>query len=307
MRLVTFRKTKGNDRGPCLGVIPDGRSEVVQISGRYLRAPSSMLALIAGGAEALRIVRMNTPHLPARYHLAEVELLAPIPVPPRNILCIGKNYREHVGEVRFIEPSAGDPKPAEVPEYPMVFTKATTAVIGPGVEIPSYLDDTDSTDYEGELGVVIGRGGRGIDVAEAMDHVFGYTIVNDVTARRLQKRHGQWFLGKSLDGYCPMGPAIVTADEIPDPTVLKVKTRVNGELRQDGCVADLIFDIPTLIATLSRGMTLQPGDIIATGTPAGVGMGFDPPRFLQPGDEVKITIEPIGTLRNPVACSPRIS
>ena len=151
------------------------------------------------------------------------------------------------------------------------------------------------------MAVIIGKQGRNISQDNAFDHIYGYTILNDVTSRRLQKQHQQWFLGKSLDGFCPMGPAIVTADEIPDVTQLRVQTWINDELRQDNVVASLIFDIPTLIETLSRTMTLLPGDIIATGTPAGVGMGFKPPRFLQEGDVVKIRIDPIGILENPVA------
>jgi 2-keto-4-pentenoate hydratase/2-oxohepta-3-ene-1,7-dioic acid hydratase in catechol pathway len=174
-------------------------------------------------------------------------------------------------------------------------------VIGPGEAIPSANDYTNSTDYEGELTVVIGTGGRNIGEKDAYDHVYGYTIVNDVTARTLQSQHKQWFLGKSPDGYCPMGPCIVTADDIDDVTQLRLLTKVNGEVRQDAYVSQLIFDIPTLIATLSRVMTLEPGDLIATGTCAGVGIGFDPPRFLKPGDTVAVTIEPIGTLENPVS------
>ena len=156
-------------------------------------------------------------------------------------------------------------------------------------------------DYEGELAVVIGRAGRGIRKAEALAHVFGYTIVNDVTARTLQHKHRQWILGKGIDGFCPMGPAILTADEVPDPGVLRLRTWVNGELRQDAPVSDLIFDIPTLIETISAGITLQPGDLIATGTPAGVGIGFQPPKFLKAGDVVRVEITGIGVLENPVA------
>ncbi|HKJ07492.1 MAG TPA: fumarylacetoacetate hydrolase family protein, partial [Gammaproteobacteria bacterium] len=224
-------------------------------------------------------------------------LLAPIPRPPRNIFCVGKNYRDHVQEVRAIA-TRGDGQ--GLPEVPIFFTKATSAVIGPGQPIPTRLDPTDTTDYEGELAVVIGRGGRDIAAADAWDHIYGFTIINDATSRGLQFRHQQWFLGKSLDGFCPMGPVIVTADEVADVTALCVQTRVNGELRQDGRLDQLIFDIPTLVQTLAATMTLEPGDIIATGTPAGVGMGFEPPRYLRGGDEVAITIEPIGTLRNPV-------
>jgi 2-keto-4-pentenoate hydratase/2-oxohepta-3-ene-1,7-dioic acid hydratase in catechol pathway len=173
-------------------------------------------------------------------------------------------------------------------------------VIGPGDPIPTANDYTDSTDYEGELTVVIGEGGRNIPGRDAYDHVYGYTIVNDVTARTLQNRHRQWFLGKSLDGYCPMGPCIVTADEIKDVSRLQLVTHVNGELRQNASVGQLIFDIPALIECVSRVMTLEPGDLIATGTCAGVGIGFNPPKFLKKGDVVAVTIEPIGTLENPV-------
>jgi 2-keto-4-pentenoate hydratase/2-oxohepta-3-ene-1,7-dioic acid hydratase in catechol pathway len=188
-----------------------------------------------------------------------------------------------------------------LPEHPIIFTKAPTAVIGPGDAIPAWLDYTGTTDYEGELAVVIGTGGRAIRADEAWGHVFGVTIVNDVTSRELQKRHNQWFLGKSLDGFCPMGPELVTADEITDIDAVRVTTTVNGEKRQDGRLVDLIFDIPTLIETLSRTMTLVPGDVIATGTPEGVGVGFTPPKYLRPGDEVAIHVSGIGTLRNPVA------
>lgn len=224
-----------------------------------------------------------------------VEWMAPIPFPVRNLFCIGKNYRDHLDEVRSL-PDGG----SGVPQVPIVFTKATTAVIGHGMPIPASSDLTGSCDYEGELAVVIGKGGRGISRSEALAHVFGYTIVNDVTSRALQSRHHQWFMGKSLDGFCPMGPVIVTRDEIRDPSVLQVETRVNGELRQRGRVADMIFDVPTLIETVSEHISLLPGDIIATGTPAGVGAGFEPPRFLQAGDRVEVRIEPIGILANPV-------
>lgn len=187
-----------------------------------------------------------------------------------------------------------------MPPHPVVFSKVPGSVSAPGAPIRLSVDPTGSTDYEGELAVVIGRGGRGIVKADALDHVYGYTIVNDVTARELQKRHRQWLIGKSLDGFCPMGPSLVTADEIPDPAKLRLRTEVNGELRQDAPLSDLIFDIPTLIETLSAGMTLESGDLIATGTCAGVGIGFKPPRYLQAGDRVAVTIEPIGRLENPV-------
>ncbi len=231
--------------------------------------------------------------------LDAVQRLAPLPRPPRNLFCVGKNYVDHAAEFQNsgFDATGG----VAVPELPIVFTKATTSVSAPEDPIPTALDPTASVDYEGELAVVIGRGGRGITPQRAFEHVFGYTIVNDVTARQVQHRHKQWFLGKSPDGFGPMGPAIVTADEVADVAALRLQTRVNGELRQDAPVSDLIFDIPTLIATISASITLEPGDVIATGTPAGVGIGFDPPRFLQPGDRVEVTILPIGTLANPVA------
>jgi len=182
-----------------------------------------------------------------------------------------------------------------------VFSKPHTAIIATGEPILGHLDPTGGLDYEGELCVVIGRGGRGITKAEALSHVFGYTIVNDVTARHLQKRHSQWILGKGLDSFCPMGPAILTADEVPDPRALTLTTWVNGEQRQHAPISDLIFDIPTLIEAISAAITLEPGDVIATGTPAGVGIGFSPPRFLAKGDVVRIEVPGIGVLENRVA------
>ena len=226
-------------------------------------------------------------------------LCAPVPRPPKNVFCVGKNYHEHAKEFAG---SGFDASTKEVvPEAPVVFSKPATSVIGPVEPIPSHLDPTGSVDYEGELAVVIGRAGRGIRKADALAHVFGYTIVNDVTARTLQHKHRQWILGKGIDGFCPMGPAILTADEVPDPAALRVTTHVNGEKRQDAPVSDLIFDISTLIEVISAGITLEPGDVIATGTPAGVGIGSDPPRFLKPGDTVRIEVPGIGVLENPVA------
>ena len=232
--------------------------------------------------------------------VADAELLAPIGSFPRNIFCIGKNYRAHALEFTTsgFDASSGAVAPGDaIPTAPIVFSKPFTSVIGPGEVIESHPHLTSKLDYEAELAGVIGRGGRDIARADALDHVFGYTIVNDVTARDRQQTHRQWLLGKGLDTFCPMGPAVVTADEV-DLAETVVECRVNGELRQHASVADLIFDVPTLICDLSAGMTLVAGDLIATGTPAGVGIGFDPPRFLRPGDEVAATIEPIGTLTN---------
>ena len=186
-------------------------------------------------------------------------------------------------------------------EVPVFFTKPPTAVIGPGAAVPIFPHLSTQIDYEVELAVVIGTAGRDIPPERALAHVFGYTIVNDITARDVQRRHGgQYFKGKGLDGSCPMGPWIVTADEIPDPAGLAIRSRVNGELRQDSTTAAMIFDIPTLIASLSAGLTLEPGDVLATGTPSGVGYAMDPPRFLADGDVVACEIEGIGVLENPV-------
>ena len=296
MLLVTFLDGAGSR----VGVLDAARGELVDLAQAAPGLPTSMLELIALGEPGLIEARRALASGVARRPLAAVRLLASIPRPARNILCVGKNYRDHVQEVRSIA-SGGTAAPDALPPAPIFFTKATTTVIGPGEPIPASSDATQSVDYEGELAVVIGPGGRGIAAADAQRHVFGYTILNDVTSRRLQGLHQQWFLGKSLDGFCPLGPAILTADAVPDVRQLRVQTRVNGELRQDGALSELIFEIPTLIETLSSCMTLEPGDLIATGTPAGVGMGFKPARYLKPGDRVAITIEPIGTLENPVA------
>ncbi|MBW8268755.1 fumarylacetoacetate hydrolase family protein [Caldovatus aquaticus] len=291
MRLVTFRDPQGEVRVGAL----DAQGLVRDITVVDAALPREMRAVIAAGPAALARVAARLAIAPV---VAGARLLAPIPRPAKNIFCVGKNYREHAKEFAG---SGFDATAKEVvPEAPVVFSKPPTAVIGPGEPIPSHLDPTASVDYEGELAVVIGAGGRGIRRAEAMRHVFGYTIVNDVTARTLQHRHRQWLIGKGLDGFCPMGPAILTADEVPEVGALHLRTWVNGELRQDARLADLIFDIPALIETISAGITLEPGDIIATGTPAGVGIGFQPPRFLRAGDVVRIEISGIGVLENPV-------
>ncbi|MDH3770636.1 MAG: fumarylacetoacetate hydrolase family protein [Nitrospirota bacterium] len=223
-----------------------------------------------------------------------VHLLAPLPRPAKNIFCVGRNYLEHIAEgERAQNLKIG------VTEHPVFFTKPPTAVVGPGASVPIFPHVSTKIDYEVELGVVIGKAGRNIAPERAMEHIFGYTIVNDVTARDVQRRHGgQFFKGKGLDGSCPMGPVIVTADAIGDPGRLGIRLRVNGELRQDGNTADMIFDIPTLIVSLSEGMTLEPGDVLATGTPSGVGYAMDPPVFLEDGDMVVCEIDGIGRLEN---------
>ncbi|KIL47371.1 fumarylacetoacetate hydrolase family protein [Jeotgalibacillus campisalis] len=216
---------------------------------------------------------------------------APVPRTPKNVICIGKNYRDHVLEV-------GSEK--EIPSDLVVFTKASTSITGDNSIIPSYEELTGELDYEGELAVVIGKKGKNIPKQMAYDYVFGYTIINDVTARDLQSRHRQFYLGKSLDQTCPMGPYLVSKDEIPSPDQLSIVTKVNDEIRQDGNTRDMIFPIEEIISTLSKGMTLEPGDVIATGTPAGVGKGFTPPKYLKQGDQVKVSIQGIGTLTNEI-------
>jgi 2-keto-4-pentenoate hydratase/2-oxohepta-3-ene-1,7-dioic acid hydratase in catechol pathway len=230
--------------------------------------------------------------------LSSAQILAPIPRPPRNIFCVGKNYHAHAQEfTRSGFDSSVQNASEAIPAAPIFFSKVPECVIGNGTSIRYPTGVSDKVDYEAELAVVIGRGGRGIRKERAYDHVFGYMIANDVTARDLQARHKQWLIGKSLDGFCPMGPWLVTADEV-DPGDLTVCCWVNDELRQEANTAELIFDIPTLIETLSAGITLYPGDIIATGTPAGVGIGLDPPRYLRRGDRVTIEITGLGRLSN---------
>lgn len=224
--------------------------------------------------------------------LSEVELLAPIPRPARNIVCLGKNYRAHAEELK------GQIFSDKPPVHPIYFTKPDHCVIGSGGTIRLHSAYTQKVDYEVELAVIIGKRGTDIPREEAEDYVFGYTIANDVSARDLQQDHTQWFKGKSLLTHCPMGPWIVHKSMLPLPLSLSIESYVNGELRQHANVADMIFDIPAVISDLSRGYELRPGDIILTGTPAGVGMGFDPPKFLKEGDEVICRIEKIGDLVN---------
>lgn len=232
--------------------------------------------------------------------IKNVGIKAPIPRPRRNIFCVGKNYREHAREFARSGYEAGAVAGAEIDAYPAVFTKPASSVIATGEVVDLHRDVTSAVDYEGELAVVIGRGGRNISKHRALEHVWGYTIINDVTARDRQKNHKQWFLGKALDTFCPMGPWLVSADEV-DADKLTLETRVNGELRQSASTGDLIFDIPTLIEFISSGMSLVPGDIISTGTPAGVGIGMTPPRFLSSGDVVEIRITGLGLLSNTFA------
>lgn len=271
----------------------DGDEAVVCATGQEAR--TAVLNLIEGGEAARKAWESSGG---ARVPLSDVRLLSPIPEPLRDIFCVGKNYYAHAAEFH----SSGFDSSAreEVPSHPVVFTKATTSVCGPGDVVKGSLDPTNSVDYEGELGVVIGKRCFQVPAEAAYDHVFGYLVVNDVTSRELQKQHNQWVIGKGIDTFCPMGPWIATADEIEDVTALELVTEINGEERQRAKVADLIFDIPTLIETMSRTMTLLPGDIIATGTPVGVGIGFKPPRYLKEGDRMRVTIDGLGALENEI-------
>lgn len=232
--------------------------------------------------------------------LASVRLDAPLPRPRRNIFCVGKNYHAHAREFAQSGFDSSSVKPGDdIPGAPIIFSKVPESVIAPGAAIRIPAGVSEAIDYEAELAVVIGRGGRAIPAGRALEHIWGYTIINDVTARDWQQRHKQWLLGKSFDTFCPMGPWLVSADEL-DGAHTRVRCWINDELRQDARTDEVIFSVATLIETISAGITLQPGDIIATGTPVGVGIGYQPARYLQHGDVVRIEIDGIGVLMNPV-------
>jgi 2-keto-4-pentenoate hydratase/2-oxohepta-3-ene-1,7-dioic acid hydratase in catechol pathway len=279
----------------------NGRSHVGQVSadGQHVTAFDLSPDQVRLGAQSLIEAQVAGRPLPALtgapLALSAVRLQAPLPVPRRNVWCVGRNYHAHAKELAtsVFKASNADPQ-----AWPIVFTKVPECVVGPTdeVRLPGAAI-SDQIDYEAELAVVIGKGGKNITQADAMSHVYGYTIVNDVTARDVQMRHQQWDMGKSFDTFCPMGPWIVTADAM-DGRKTRVRCWVNSELRQDGPTENMIFDIPTLIETISRGITLYPGDIIATGTPAGVGMGLNPPRYIASGDVIRVEIDGIGQIEN---------
>lgn len=279
--------------------IAKAAADLANDTGAALRS-GSMQAIVESGSVAVDAIRElvsaaeSGAHADARHAAASVTLLAPIPEPRKNVFCVGRNYAEHIAEGERAQN-----KKIGVSEHPVYFTKPLTAVIGPHARIPIFPSLSEAIDYEVELTVVIGSPGRNISKANAYDHVFGYTILNDISARDIQRRHGgQFFKGKALDGSCPLGPWIVTADAISNPQALAISSTVNGELRQNDTTASMIFDIPTLISSLSEGMTLEPGDLIATGTPSGVGYAMDPPQFLKDGDTVICDIAEIGQLEN---------
>jgi 2-keto-4-pentenoate hydratase/2-oxohepta-3-ene-1,7-dioic acid hydratase in catechol pathway len=310
VQFVTFRRGRGEPKlgavwHECVLDLGGLAKDLAAQRGTIRRGrggfPRTMLELIQGGESMWALAREAWEHgkglvdhqaieeLAKRrlaYPVKRARLLAPIPSPARNVFCLGRNYADHATE-----------RGAAVPDHPVYFTKPSTAVVGPGDDIVHHAI-TRELDYEVELAVVIGTGGRDIPRAEALRHVFGYTVINDVTARDLQKRHDQWFKGKSLDTFCPMGPVLVTADEIADPQNLAIALRVNGQGRQSSHTSKMIFPVAQCIEVLSQSMTLQPGDIIATGTPEGVGAASG--NFLKAGDRIEAEVEGIGVLANKV-------
>jgi 2-keto-4-pentenoate hydratase/2-oxohepta-3-ene-1,7-dioic acid hydratase in catechol pathway len=267
--------------------------------GQATSSLSSVLEIIRGGEQSLQAVRNLAARAPqiktALLEHAAVQLLSPIPQPLRNIFCVGRNYLDHVKEGY-----AARGTDLKLPEVPQFFTKATLAMNSPTGDVRLDPRLTQHLDYEVELAVIVGRGGRDIARERAVEHVFGYAVANDVTARDVQRRHEQWFKGKSLDTTFPFGPWIIDRDEIGDPTTLELLMKVNGEQRQRALVSQMIFDIPTIIASLSAGLTLEAGDIIATGTPSGVGYAMKPPQNLRGGDVLSSSISRIGELKNRV-------
>jgi 2-keto-4-pentenoate hydratase/2-oxohepta-3-ene-1,7-dioic acid hydratase in catechol pathway len=285
MRVATFM-IAGERR---VGLVDLDNETVAPFDFPVERATAGVLALVERNGA-------GTPTTLSPMPFAQVSFEAPIPQPRRNIFCVGKNYHEHAHE---FSRSGFDSSAAAgaVPKNPIIFSKVPESVIANHAEVVIDRKVSSAIDYEAELAVIIGKKGRGISRQDAFDHVWGYTIVNDVTARDLQGRYSQWLIGKSQDTFCPMGPWAVTKDEL-DLDKAAIRCFINGELRQNSRISLLIFDIPTIIATLSEGLTLYPGDIIATGTPAGVGIGFDPPKYLKGGDVMRVEIDGIGALEN---------
>ena len=309
MRLVTFNA--GNSHAH-IGVVRE--TSIIDLTIWLARGHANpehehldMVDFIAGGQASLSATRaaLNTSaqeleQAGALIPLNEQTLLAPIPRPRKNVLCMGRNYQEHAAEsMRAFNQGAA---PAQRPDYPAIFTKATTTVNGPFSAIPFDPRVSTEIDWEVELAIVMGTAGKNIPAAKAFEHIFGYMVLNDISARDIQARHGgQYFRGKSLDGACPTGPWIVTADEIPNPDDLAISLRVNGTVKQQDRTSSMLFSVAEIIEQMSFGTTLEPGDIIATGTPGGVGMARTPKEFLQPGDVVECEIEKIGTIRNQIS------
>jgi 2-keto-4-pentenoate hydratase/2-oxohepta-3-ene-1,7-dioic acid hydratase in catechol pathway len=298
MRLLTYDR----HGEPRLGLLLGDRAVDLAGVGAELKLdmPSDMATFIEapndvlGRADEIRQRLEGDGELIARHSqsLSATKLLAPLPRPRRNLVCVGLNYADHAAESRVTQ---------GIPEYPVYFTKPPSTVIGPEAAIPWHGHVSTRIDWEVELVVVIGRRGRDILEAEALDYVFGYTVGNDITARDLQARHQQWYKGKGLDGFCPLGPWIVTADELGNPQQLQLRLRVNGQTKQDANSSDMVFGVAKLISVWSMGMTIEPGDLLMTGTPSGVGFARKPPEYLKPGDVVEAEIDRIGLLRNVIA------
>lgn len=299
MHLLTYEKA-GSEY---LGVLTADKKSVIPVCDAEKKClqtatiAGTMLGFLEQGQSAMDVVKklLDQEADCPKIALADVKVLAPIPRPRKNIFCIGKNYLEHAMEFDKTKDAS-----VAVPKHPVIFSKPPTAVIGYGDVINSHPQATQELDYEVELAVVIGKKGTYISEENAMDFVFGYTILNDVTARDLQKLHQQWHRGKGLDTFAPMGPYIVDKATVGNVENLPITLKVNGEIRQNANTGDLMFKIPKLIATISNGLTLEPGDIIATGTPAGVAGGFTPPKWLKKGDTLELEIGGIGILKNTV-------
>lgn len=277
-----------------LALVDEAKQEVALVGGAIAQHPNPVLAVIEQGITPAQLQGAVTARVPS----AQVKFLAPFSAFLRNPFAVGKNYHEHAMEFDKSGFNATTGGASAIPAYPQIFTKATLTLSGPTDAIRYNPAHTQSVDYEGEIAVVIGKPARNVKKADAMSYVWGFLASNDVTARDLQKNHAQWFLGKSLDGFCPLGPWITTTDEAP--TDMRMQTWVNGEQRQNAHISQLIFDVPTLIEQMSAAMTLLPGDVILTGTSVGVGIGFNPPKFLQNGDVVRVAITGLGELSNKV-------
>lgn len=295
MKLLSYMNI--TDDAPQVGILHKTKNGIIPLSMidiDYQNMMSVIEQLTYAEFERLNLAQ-EAPDIPT-IPLASVKLCAPIPKPPQDIICLGINYQEHKNEVDRYEPDTFSTKQP----YAIYFSKRVNETTACGETIPSYSNIVDSLDYEAELAVIIGKDAKNISEEDAEKYIFGYTILNDISARNIQKRHTQWYFGKSFDGFAPLGPYITTADEMPLPLNVSIKSYVNGELRQDSNTGLMHFTIPQIISELSQGMTLKAGTIISTGTPAGVGMGFNPPKFLHPGDEVRCEIEGIGTLINTI-------
>jgi len=277
-------------QGKVFGAVEGDSFRPFSVGGASLRDLRHVIRLVSEG---------TPPEFGAPVALSRAKLAAPVGPLSKNVICVGKNYHDHAQEfARSGVDQSGDQQ--EAPADPVIFTKSTSSIADPFQKISAASDPTRTMDYEGEFGVVIGKRCKNVKRADALDVVFAYTIVNDLTARAVQQRHKQWFLGKSLDGFCPVGPWLVTRDEFGVPAEQELATYVNDERRQYAKLRDMIFDVPAFIETVTAYVTLEAGDLLATGTPAGVGIGFDPPRYLQPGDVVRVAISGIGELTNPV-------